>query len=228
MRKRIVLIMAIACILLITGCGKKVTFDEYDITGIEYIAWSGIDTVCENQELIAEGESFLFSMSENLLLSFVVDHEIELSDVLGEYDHLIMANPQWIERFGDLDKLKPVEYSSLTEEMRGFLEAQMPILTVDGSVLPDGVELYEYEGEELFVLVQVLPGLTRSIEAKNPLIILADKPEEAFKASSCMLPLTSGGHVLFTDGEKLQSVFSESELSNYGTIKILAESVNEE
>lgn len=228
MKRKAFITLALFFVFGLSGCGKKVTFDEYDITGIEYIAWSGIDTVCENQELIAEGESFLFSMSENLLLSFVVDHEIELSDVLGEYDHLIMTNPQWIERFGNSDKLKPVEYSSLTEDIRGFLEAQMPILTVDGSVLPDGVELYEYEGEELFVLVQVLSGLTRSIEAKNPLIILADKPEEVFKASSCMLPLTSGGHVLFTDGEKLQSVFSESELSNYGTIKILAESVNEE
>lgn len=223
MKRKVFFVFALFLIFGLSGCGKKVTFDEYDITGIEYIAWSGIDTVCENQELIAEGESFLFSMSENLLLSFVMDHQIELSDVLGEYDHLIMANPQWIERFGDSDKLKLVEYSGLTEEMRGFLEAQMPILTVDGSVLPDGVELYEYEGEELFVLVQVLAGSARAIEVKNPLIILADKPEEVFKASSCMLPLTSGGHVLFTDGEKLQSVFEESELSNYGEIRTLSE-----
>ena len=34
-------------------------------------------------------------------------------------------------------------------------------------------------------------GAAEPIEAKNPLIILVDKPAQSLKASSCMLPLTS-------------------------------------
>lgn len=222
MKRKAFITFALFFVFELFGCGKKVTLDEYDIAGIEYIEWSDIDTVCENQELIAEGESFLYSMSDNLLLSYAMDSQIELSDVLGEYDHLIMTNPQWVERFGDSNKLKPVEYSSLTEDMRNFLDEQMPILTVDGSVLPNGVSLYEYEEGGLLVLPAcAVWGIAEPTKAKNPLIILANKPEEVFKASSCMLPLTSGGCVLFTDEEKLQSVFSESELSNYGKIQTL-------
>lgn len=224
MKRKAFITLMLFFVFGLVGCGEKVTFDEYDTAGIEYIEWSDIDTVCENPELIDEGESFLYSMSENLLLSYAMDSQIELSDVLGEYDHLIMTNPRWVERFGDLDKLKPVEYSSLMKDMQSFLDDQMPILTVDGSVLPNSVGLYEYEEGGLLVLPACAAwGLAEPIKAKNPLIILADKPEEVFKASSCMLPLTSGGCVLFTDGEKLQSVFSESELSNYGKIQALAE-----
>lgn len=55
---------------------------------------------------------------------------------------MILTNPQWIDRFGDPSKLKPVEYGSLANSMQEFLDVQMPILTADGNVLPDGVGLY--------------------------------------------------------------------------------------
>lgn len=57
------------------------------------------------------------------------------------------------------------------------------------------------------------------LEAKNPLIILVDKPAQSLKASSCMLPLTSSGNVLFAEGEKLQESFDESKLIDYGSIE---------
>lgn len=62
---------------------------------------------------------------------------------------MILTNPQWIDRFGDPSKLKPVEYGSLANSMQEFLDVQMPILTADGNVLPDGVGLYQYDGETL-------------------------------------------------------------------------------
>lgn len=47
---------------------------------------------------------------------------------MGGWDHLILTNPQWIDRFGDPSKLKPVEYGSLANSMQEFLDVQMPIL----------------------------------------------------------------------------------------------------
>lgn len=97
---------------------------------------------------------------------------------------------------------------------------QMPILTADGNVLPDGVGLYQYDGETLLAFpVHVALGAAEPIEAKNPLIILVDKPAQSLKASSCMLPLTSSGNVLFAEGEKLQESFDESKLIDYGSIE---------
>ena len=155
-----------------------------------------------------------------MLLSYVVDSAIELSAELGDYDHLVFTNPKWIENFGDSGKLKPIEYSSLSKSMQEFLDNQMPILTNDGSVLPEGTGLYEYEGGGLLAFpVNVTLGSAKPIEAKNPLIVLIDNPAEILKADSCMLPLTSSGNVLFLDSGNLQQAFENSELKDYGDIQ---------
>ena len=162
----------------------------------------------------------LSDQEDNLLLSYVVDSAIELSDELGNYDHLVFTNPKWIENFGDSGKLKPIEYSSLSKSMQEFLDSQMPILTNDGSVLPEGTGLYEYEGGGLLAFpVNVTLGSAKPIEAKNPLVMLIDNPAEILKADSCLLPLTSSGNVLFLDRDNLQQAFENSELKDYGHIQ---------
>lgn len=222
MKRKLFIALTLFMVCGLSGCGKTDVLNQYDTAGIEYIAWSDIDTICEDQKLTIEGEMLLSSMSENILLSYVVDSAIGLTYELGEYDHLVMTNPQWIQRFADPNKLRSVEYSSLSDSMQKFLKAQMPLLTVDRSILPDGVGLYEYDAGELFAFpVNVVHGSVRPVEAQNPLIILADKPEEVFRADSCMLPLTSSGNVLFAESENLQSVFEMSELSNYAEIHSL-------
>lgn len=50
------------------------------------------------------------------------------------------------------------------------------------------------------------------------MVILVDKPAQTLKADSFMLPLTSSGNVLFTDGEELRKAFEESGLKDYGTV----------
>ncbi len=142
---------------------------------------------------------------------------------LSEYDMTgisFIANPKWIENFGDSGKLKPIEYSSLSKSMQEFLDSQMPILTNDGSVLPEGTGLYEYEGGGLLAFpINVTLGSAKPIEAKNPLVMLIDNPGEILKADSCMLPLTSSGNVLFLDSDNLQQAFENSELKDYGDIQ---------
>ena len=205
----IIIMSALALVISLTGCGNTNKLSEYDMTGISFIEYTDIDTVCEDKELITAGSNLLSDQEDNLLLSYVVDSAIELSD-----------DPKWIETFGDSVKLKPIEYSSLSKSMQEFLDIQMPILTNDGSVLPEGTGLYEYEGGGLLAFpVNVTLGSAKPIEAKNPLIILVDKPAQSLKASSCMLPLTSSGNVLFAEGEKLQESFDESKLIDYGSIE---------
>ena len=195
----IIIMSVLALVISLTGCGNINKLSEYDMTGISFIEYNDIDTVCEDKELITAGSNLLSDQEDNLLLSYVVDSAIELSAELGDYDHLVFTNPKWIENFGDSGKLKPVEYSSLSKSMQEFLDSQMPILTNDGSVLPEGTGLYEYEG--------------------GGLVMLIDNPAEILKADSCLLPLTSSGNVLFLDSDNLQQAFENSELKDYGDIQ---------
>ena len=218
--KNIIIMSALALVISLTGCGNINKLSEYDMTGISFIEYTDIDTVCEDKELINAGSNLLSDQEDNLLLSYVVDSAIELSAELGDYDHLVFTNPKWIENFGDSGKLKPIEYSSLSKSMQEFLDSQMPILTNDGSVLPEGTGLYEYEGGGLLAFpINVTLGSAKPIEAKNPLVMLIDNPAEILKADSCMLPLTSSGNVLFLDSDNLQQAFENSELKDYGDIQ---------
>ena len=220
MKHKLTIMLALALMIILAGCGNANKLSEYDMTGISFISYTDIDTVCEDEELTTVGNNLLSEQEDNLLLSYVVDSAIDLSANLGDYDHLVFTNPQWIERFGDSGKLKPVEYSSLSKDMQAFLDSQMPLLTNDGSVLPEGTGLYEYEGGGLLAFpVNVTLGAAKPIEAKNPLVMLIDNPAKILKADSCLLPLTSSGNVLFLDSDNLQQAFENSELKDYGDIQ---------
>ena len=123
----LIIMSALALVISLTGCGNTNKLSEYDMTGISFIEYTDIDTVCEDEELITAGSNLLSDQEDNLLLSYVVDSAIELSTELGDYDHLVFTNPKWIENFGDSGKLKPIEYSSLSKSMQEFLDSQMPI-----------------------------------------------------------------------------------------------------
>lgn len=117
MLKKMLILNIFALMVCLSGCGKTDQLSSYETDGLGYIAYTDIDTICEDPVLIQEGDNFLSSVDTNLLLSYVVDSNIEISEELGSYEHLIMTNPQWIERFGNMDKLKPVEYKNLSSGM---------------------------------------------------------------------------------------------------------------
>lgn len=218
-------IMALACVLLagLAGCGETGTPAQSGTEGIAYLAFSDIDAVCENPALTQAGRDLLSVQGDSLLLSYVVDSAILLTpEEMGGYDHLVMVNPQWVERFGRPDCLQPVELDSLPVGTRDFLNAQMPILTGDGSVLPAGVGLYRCEDGGLFAFPSgVTLGWAKPITAKNPLVILVDDPAQALNSKSCTLPLASSGNILFPDRDRLETAFHESGLEDYGEIQIL-------
>ena len=220
MKRKITLILVSLLVISLSGCGKADILNQYNLDGIEYIAYTDIDAVCENQELSKSGANFLSSMEEYLLLSYVMDSSIELTEELGKYDHLILTNPLWIERFGETNKLKSIELDSLSESMQDFLSEQLPLLTTNGSVLSDEIGLYEYEGGGLLAFpVNVTLSGANPIKAENPLIILVNNPSQTLKADSCMLPLTSSGNILFTNGKQLQAKFDDSQLGNYASVE---------
>ena len=222
MLKKMLILNIFALMVCLSGCGKTDQLSSYETDGLGYIAYTDIDTICEDPVLIQEGDNFLSSVDTNLLLSYVVDSNIEISEELGSYEHLIMTNPQWIERFGNMDKLKPVEYKNLSSGMQEFLEAQMSVLTVTGEALPTGIELYKYDGDGLLAFpVNVTLGAAEPIEAQNSLVILVNTPSETLKSDTCLLPLISSGNILFADVNEVQATFEESKLKDYGTVQEL-------
>lgn len=222
MKAKLMTMAAAMLICCLSGCGASSPLRQYDMDGIEYLEYTDIDSVCDTPELTQAGFNFLSSMEEQLLLSFVMDSSIELSEELGDYDHLILTNPQWVERFGDPEKLKPVGYESLSDSMRKFLDAQMPVMAADESVWPDGMGLYHYEGGRLLAFpVNVTLGAAEPVEAEHPLVILVEQPVQALSAGRCLLPLTSSGNVLFTDGERLKTALEGSALRDYAAVQAL-------
>ena len=217
-----------ALVLLLTaglsGCGGAGIPAKYDANGLSYIAYTDIDTVCQRQELTDAGADFLRSQGDSLLLSYVVDSAIELTGgELGTYDHLILTNRRWVERFGSVQALRPADPGSVTADMEAFLERQMPLLTADGGVLPPGAALYEYTGDGLLAFpVNVTLGAAKAIEAENPLLLLLESPAEDLSAGSCLLPLTSSGNILFADQDGLADAFAASGLDLYGALEKLS------
>ena len=90
--------------------------------------------------------------------------------------------------------------------------------------------LYEYGGGAFLAFpVNVTLGGAEPLEARNPLILLVDRPAEVFRPESCLLPLTSSGNVLFSGGaDALRAALAESGLQNYGAVYSLNETLQEE
>lgn len=221
MKRTAGIVLTFALLWGLTGCAGAGSQAQYDTDGIACLTFSDIDTVCEDAALTEAGQRLLSGQGDSLLLSYVVDSAILLSEAeLGGYDHLVMANPQWVERFGDPGRLKPVDPDSLPGETRDFLTAQMPVLTADGSVLPDGVALYRYEGGGLLAFPPgVTLGWAEPVTAKNPLIILVGDPPRALRPGGCTLPLASSGNILFADPGRLEAAFRGSGLEPYAELQ---------
>lgn len=80
------IVMTLVCILVLglSGCGDTLTLNQYNTSEIWYIAYTDIDTVCGSNELTADGSSILHSEEDYLLLSYVVDSNIEITKELKD------------------------------------------------------------------------------------------------------------------------------------------------
>ena len=64
MKHKIIIIFVLALMFSLAGCGNTNKLAEYDMTGISFISYTDIDTVCEDEKSFYS--LFLF------LLSFLV------------------------------------------------------------------------------------------------------------------------------------------------------------
>lgn len=55
----LIIMSALALVISLTGCGNTNKLSEYDMTGISFIEYTDIDTVCEDEELITAGSNLL-------------------------------------------------------------------------------------------------------------------------------------------------------------------------
>jgi uncharacterized lipoprotein YehR (DUF1307 family) len=164
MKKLISLLLALCLSVSLAACQGKSDIDEnaYDIEGVVEITYSEIDPVCDEEGLRTECEKVLTSMqeSDDILLSFVVDSSILIEEnELGKYDHLVMVNPAWIEKYDDMSNLQEVSIEDISAEMREFLEVQMPVWTVGGLIQSACPELVSHFLGNLYVFVVGVPRI---------------------------------------------------------------------
>lgn len=220
MKKIITFLLVLVMVFGISACGNNegVSSEKYDLSDLVQIAYSDIDKVCDTEELAAEGGQVLSAMQENddLLLSYVVDSSIEITeDALGEYDHLIITNLTWIDRFDSIDNLVSVNNDEISAALQELIAAHMKAWSVDESELPEGISLYKYTGEGLLAFPANIGYGASAIQTSNPLIILIKSPTETMEASSFLLPLTSSGNIIFSNSELLQNELDNSSISQY-------------
>lgn len=202
----------------LAGCSNGSTSMPTTTEDLTFLTYNDIDTVCETPALSQAGTDLLSAMEGQLLLSYALDSNIELTQELGDYDHLVLTNPLWVQHFGDPDNLIPVPFDQLSETMQDFLSVQLPLLTVDDAAAD--ISLYEYRGDPLLIFpVNVTLGAAAPISAQNPLLLLVEHPTKTLRGDSCLLPLTSSGNILFSDGAKLQQELEHSPLHEYASMQ---------
>lgn len=168
-------------------------------------------------------ESFLKTMEENdnLCMSYVLDKALLLSDeVLCGYDHIVIVNKTWVDTFGvgiESDagggKLTKISFNELGDPLRNFLDAQMPVLTKDGQTQPMGVDFYEFEGKTFLALPPNIGFGDNTVQAKNPLVILADDPVASFAVKPFLSPLLSSGNIVFPNEDILRREIRDPSIS---------------
>lgn len=181
------------------------------------ISYNEIDPVCDEKNLRESGEEILSSMQENdsLLLSFIVDSSIAIEKELDKYDHLVIVNKAWMERFDSLSNLEEIAPEETSAEMQEFFNAQMPVWTKSKVVFEDGIGLYEYTGDGLLAFPVNVGRTASAIETKNPLIIMVDEPVTSMNAETFLLPLSSSSNLVFNDEEKLVEMINGSVIEPY-------------
>lgn len=145
--------------------------------------YTDIDTVCESNELTADGSSILHSEEDYLLLSYVVDSNIEITKELkdGGWDHLILTNPQWIDRFGDPSKLIIEDDKEICVMIKDHLEKYnyQVFFTLTGA---NAIERIKELSPDLIILDLMLPFISGDELIRNirkfsdvPVIVVSAK-----------------------------------------------------
>lgn len=136
----------------------------------------------------------------------------------GEFDGIVLVNPDYLRVIAPLiapnapgsgtpldDVGEQVGFDALPQGVREFWGQQFPLLNRAGRSLQD-LKYYRYTGQQDFPALPPVVG--EMAEFHNPLIIVAEHPEETFNDATAAAFLSSG-NIVFNDsnwvGEYLQS-----------------------
>ena len=213
--KKTVLLLLCAALFLSIGChGRKGT---YDIDGIVRIGFSDIDPVCDQEELALHGVELLKALEaeDEALLCLMVDSSMSISkEELGDFDHLLVVNPAYLDRFANGASFRPCRPKEVTEEMQTFLRDHFQLWCKDADAASQ-VQIGTCEGKPLLALPFAVGMGSSAIEAKRPLVLLVKTPSAVLKWRSFLGGAVSSSNVVFTDRAHLEELLHDSPLLPY-------------
>lgn len=188
------------------------------------VSFNELDTLI-TEDMLPKTEKFFKDLQaeNNLTISYVLDSGVKLSkDILGKYDHIIITDTKWVNsgEIGIKEKkengeLIPINYKDIPNQTKEFLDEQMPLLTKSKEPNPNGLNFYEFKGEYFPALPIEAGHGSKTVQAKNPLIILADNPVNVFKIKGFLLYIASSGNVIFSNEAELRNAIEKSEIKPY-------------
>lgn len=178
-----------------------------------------------NEEMFPKTQKF-FEDSYNakiLTVSYVLDKGIVIEpDILGNYDHIVITDKLWVDSINvgigsskENGKLIEIKYLELDSLLKKFLDRQLPVLTNSGEAMAEGMNFYKFEGKFFMALPPEVGRGEKTIQAKNPLVILVDNPVKVFKVKGFLLNALSTGNVVFKDYDKLKSILVKSKINSF-------------
>ncbi|MCH6470444.1 hypothetical protein [Sinomonas terrae] len=144
---------------------------------------------------------------------------------LGEFDGVVLVNPDYLRRISpligsdasDAQLLGTVGerlgYETLPQSVQESWSEQFRVMNRAGRSLEgltEGLRYYRYTGQEDFPAQIPVPG--EIAQFRNPLIIVADQPAEAFTDGNIDAFLSSG-NITFTDSAWVRDYLQSSPLS---------------
>lgn len=206
----------------------KNLLEEHEIWKENYslvrVSYNDYNTLV-NEEMFPETQSFFQDTYDKKIMtvSYVLDKGILTeSDVLGNYDHIVITDKLWVDSINvgigsskENGKLMEIEYLELDPLLKEFLDRQLPVLTNSGETTPEGMNFYKFEGKYFTALPPEVGRGEKTIQAKNPLVILVDNPVKVFKVKGFLLNALSTGNVVFKDSDKLKFILETSKINSF-------------
>lgn len=180
-------------------------------------------SVFDTNEGLAHATSFLSQADEQgiLALSYTVDANVGMSgEDLGEYDHLVITDKNFLQRMdvgitqpGGEGQLEPIFFNDIHRQMQEFIDLQFPLWTNSGESLPEGIELYTYTGTGLPAAGNNVGLGGETVLATSPLVVVVDDPVSTLNVHGFLLPAMSTGNVSFTDADAVRSLLVQHQIA---------------
>lgn len=154
-------------------------------------------------------------------LSFTLDQALGMRpEELGPFDHVIITDPSFValmqigvDRGGPHGGLTPLRDADIPTALRQTLAGQLEVSTKAGTSDPGGVAYFTYTGDETFPAIGSTLTGGATVQAKHPLVIVAEHPLTTFTTEGFTLSMMVNGNLIFTDADLLRTLLHDNELT---------------